>query len=207
MGVRDYQWGDSPRRIHWTATASTGRLLVKRYQPSIARETLICLDLNQGDYGNRQLHTATELAIITSATIAHHITIREKLPVGLATQAYDPLSDEFAKFYLPPRSERAHLMGVLEVLARVQIAPMPPFVDLLRQSSLNLSWGTTLLVITGGLNEALIDNLIRLRRAGFAVALILVQPKHVSAEDQARAELLSVPIHYVWSESNLEAWQ
>ncbi len=26
MGVRDYQPGDSPRRIHWTATASTGRI-------------------------------------------------------------------------------------------------------------------------------------------------------------------------------------
>ncbi|NIN74493.1 MAG: DUF58 domain-containing protein, partial [Xanthomonadales bacterium] len=40
MGVRDYQPGDSPRRIHWTATASAGRLLVKQYQPAIARETL-----------------------------------------------------------------------------------------------------------------------------------------------------------------------
>jgi len=50
IGVRDYQRGDSPRRIHWTATASAGRLLVKQYRPSIARETLICLDLDQGGY-------------------------------------------------------------------------------------------------------------------------------------------------------------
>ena len=63
MGVRDYQQGDSPRRIHWTATASADRLLVKQYQPSIARETLICLDLNEDDYGARQRLTATELSI------------------------------------------------------------------------------------------------------------------------------------------------
>ena len=55
MGVREYQRGDSPRRIHWSAsakaTAVSGaaadsaygsiRLMVKRYQPAIARDTLI----------------------------------------------------------------------------------------------------------------------------------------------------------------------
>lgn len=64
MGVRDYYAGDSPRRMHWTATAAAGRLLVKRYQPSIARETLICLDLDRDGYGQRQRYTASELAIV-----------------------------------------------------------------------------------------------------------------------------------------------
>ena len=117
MGVRDYQRGDSPRRIHWTATASAGRLLVKQYQPSIARETLICLDLNQEDYERRQRYTATELAIVVAASIANHIVVREGLPVGLTTEAWDPLLDDRARFFLPPRSERAHLMSLLEVLA------------------------------------------------------------------------------------------
>ena len=74
-GVRDYQRGDSPRRIHWTATASAGRLLVKQYQPAIARETLICLDLEQGDYHWRQRYTATELAIVVAASMANHVIV------------------------------------------------------------------------------------------------------------------------------------
>jgi uncharacterized protein (DUF58 family) len=207
MGVRDYQRGDSLRRIHWTATASTGRLLVKQYQPSIARETLICLDLEQEDYGRRQRYTATELAIVTAASIANHIIVREGLPAGLTTEAWDPLLDDRARFFLPPRSERANLMSLLEVLARVQMTAATPFVDQLRHESVNLPWGATLAVITGRESEALFDTLVYLRRAGFAVALILVQPTYPSAELQRRADLLGVPIHRVWDKRDLEAWR
>jgi uncharacterized protein (DUF58 family) len=206
-GVRDYVRGDSPRRIHWTATASTGRLLVKQYQPSIARETLICLDLNSEDYGKRQRYTATELAIVTAASIANHIVVREGLAVGLTTEAWDPLLDTQTRFFLPPRSERAHLMGLLEVLARVQIASVTPFADLLRRESINLSWGATLVVISGRESEDLFDTLIYLRRIGMTVALILIQPSRPSDELQKRADLLGIPIHRLWRGKDLEAWR
>jgi len=207
MGVRDYQRGDSPRRIHWTATASAGRLLVKQYQPSIARETLLCLDLDREGYERRQRYTATELAIVVAASIANHIIVREGLPAGLATEAWDPLLDNGARFFLPPRSERAHLMSLLEVLARVRVTSAAPFVDLLRRESVNLPWGATLALITGRESEPLFDTLVYLRRAGFAVALILVRSPLPSAELQKRADLLGVPTHRVWYERDLETWR
>jgi len=207
MGVRDYQRGDSPRRIHWTATASAGRLLVKQYQPAISRETLICLDLDREDYGQRQRYSASELAIVVAASIANHVIFQERLPVGLTTEAWDPLLDEQARFFLPPRSERTHLMRLLEVLARVQLTAGTSFADVLRRESVNLSWGATLTVITGRESEALFDMLVYLQRAGFAVALIIVQPAHPSAALQERADLLGVPVHRVWAEQELEAWR
>jgi uncharacterized protein (DUF58 family) len=206
-GVRDYVRGDSPRRIHWTATASTGQLLVKQYQPSIARETLICLDLNSESYGQRQQYTATELAIVTAASIANHIVVRDGLAVGLATEAWDPLLDQQTRFFLPPRSERAHLMGLLEVLARVQTASVTPFADLLRRESVKLSWGATLVVISGQDSGDLFDTLIYLRRAGMTVALILIQPSRPSDELQKRAALLGIPVHRLWRNQDLEAWR
>lgn len=206
MGVRDYRRGDSPRRIHWTATASAGRLLVKRYQPAIARETLVCLDLNEADYSERQRYTATELAIVVAASIANHIVVQERLPVGLATEALDPLTERCTRFYLPPRPERAHLMNLLEVLARVQIAPAAPFAELLRRESVNLPWGATLTAITGRESAGLLEALVYLRRSGFAVTLILVQPGRPSPELQGRTDLLGVPVHRVWSEHDLEGW-
>lgn len=213
MGVRDYRRGDSPRRIHWSATAHAGQLLVKQYQPAIARETLICLDLDRGDYGQRQRYTATELAIVTAASIANHIIVEEELPVGLATEAWDSVSGDRARFSLPPRSERAHLMNVLEVLARVDILPETTFTDLLRRESVDLPWGATLVVITGRESEELLDTLVYLRRAGFLIALVLVQPAQSSAELRGRTEalrssdLLDVSVHRVWQERDLEGWR
>jgi uncharacterized protein (DUF58 family) len=175
MGVRDYRRGDSPRRMHWTATARTGRLLVKQYQPAIARETLICLDLDEGDYARERRFEAPELAIVAAASLANHVVVREGLPVGLLTAAHDPLAGERARFALPPRPERAQLLHLLEILARVEVAPGDDFVALLRRARATLSWGATIAVITGRESDDLRDALLELRRGGFAVALILVQ--------------------------------
>jgi uncharacterized protein (DUF58 family) len=210
-GVRNYQIGDSPRRIHWTASASAGQLLVKRYQPAIARETLIFLDLSQGSYAIQRMVAASELAIVTAASLANHIVLREGLAVGLATQGIDPLQEEQLKtFSTPPRRERAHLMGILEVLARVQTyGPQPEresagdLVDLLRRESVQLSWGGTAILITGQETPELYDALLYLRQRGLAVALILVMPLPPDPGTRAHAATLGLQIYHVWREEEI----
>ena len=226
-GVRPYRHGDSPRRIHWTASAGAGSLLVKRYQPAIARETLICLDLAQEDYAFQRFYAASELAVITAASLANHIIVRENLSVGLCVQATDPLQDATVTFSLPPRRERAHLMGILEILARVKSyavaadakhAPiaLPQF---LRRQSLGLSWGTTIIVITGRESEALLESLLYLKQQGFAVALLLVMPPPTepptvigttvahtveATAERSRNAVIGLPAFRVWREEELE---
>jgi uncharacterized protein (DUF58 family) len=204
VGVRGYQWGDSPRRIHWTATANVGHLLVKQYRPSISRETLICLDLSREGYAQETRFVAPELAIVAAASIANHIAIRDGLPVGLATEAMDPLLGEPNHFHLSPRAGRGHLISLLEILARVELADAISFPALLHRASVRLSWGATMVVITGRESESLYEGLVHLRRSGFAVALILVQPGRPSPELQARAALLGVPVYRVWREADLQ---
>ncbi len=212
VGVRDYRRGDSPRRMHWPATARTGRLVVKRYQPAIARETLICLDLDREAYGAHRWHDATELAIVVAASLANHVIVREGLPAGLLTAARDPLAggaNEPTRFLLPPRAERAHLISILEVLARVEATPrdgrddreVGDFADVLRRARAGLAWGTTLAVITGRETAELRSALLALERAGFVVALILVQPPVPVAGVPPSGP--GVPVHRVWRDEDL----
>jgi uncharacterized protein (DUF58 family) len=203
-GVRDYQRGDSPRRIHWTATASAGQLLVKQYQPAIARETLLCLDMNLEAYDQRRRTDASELAIVVAASLAQHIIVRERLAVGLATEAFDPLALGCQRFFLPARGGRAQLMAVLETLARAQLTATPPLPELLRRERPRLAWGTTIVAITGQASDDLLDSLAALRQGGFAVALVLVQAAEVSASAHERAALLHIPLWPVWRDHDLE---
>ncbi len=203
-GVRDYRHGDSPRRIHWTATAKTRQLLVKQYDPAIARETMIYLDLSRQAYEQRRRYTAAELAIVTAASIAHHVIVNEGLSVGLATEGWDPLSEAVSRFFLAPRGGRAHLGSLLEVLARVEVGETTPFPDLLRRESVELPWGATLVVIAGRESERLFDTLLVLQRAGFAVVLILVQPTYPSERIRQRASMLGMPVHRIWEDQELE---
>jgi uncharacterized protein (DUF58 family) len=206
VGVRDYQRGDSPRRIHWTATAAAGRLLVKQYQPAIARETLLVLDLNAAAYDPRSRIDATELAIIVAASLAHHISVRQRLPVGLTTEALDGIEGERREFYHPPRAERGHLMNVLETLARAQIGPAVPLYKRLRRERTRLAWGTTVVAITGSANDDLFDGLAVLRQAGFAVSLVLCAGPVATTEARRHAAVLGIPLRQVWRQQDIEQW-
>ncbi|NDJ51455.1 MAG: DUF58 domain-containing protein [Chloroflexi bacterium] len=203
-GVRPYSAGDSLRRVHWTASASSGDLLVKQYQPAIARETLIFLDLDPERYDRQARFTGPELAIITAASLASHIINREKLPAGIATIARDPMQgrDNMQSFTLLPHSAPGYLISLLEILARVEpiMGQGDLFFELLRQGSQHLAWGSTVAIITGEKSEAIIDMTLFLRRSGFAVALILIKP----GRDQVTSVVPGVKVYRVWQESDLE---
>jgi uncharacterized protein (DUF58 family) len=78
-GVRDYAPGDDPRHIHWKATARTGALRTKVFEPSAHHTLTIFLDLRtfgRDDrlFGQGQFvgvdHDLSELAISAAASVA-----------------------------------------------------------------------------------------------------------------------------------------
>lgn len=62
-GVRAYQAGDSLNRIHWRATASTGLLHSKVYEPSTVAGVTLLLDFHEAGYDKRDEPVRSELAI------------------------------------------------------------------------------------------------------------------------------------------------
>ncbi len=206
MGVRDYQRGDSPRRVHWPATARAARLVVKQYQPAVARETLLCLDLDPEGYDPERRAEATELAIVAAASLAHHVSTREGLPVGLLTAARDPLADGRREFILPPRAGGAALIALLEILARVEVAPAEGggFVTLVRRARALLPWGATVIVVTGATDPALREALLGLRRHGCAVLLLVVGPGGGSDGADTADAAVAAPVWRIRTEADLE---
>ncbi|GAC1636461.1 MAG: DUF58 domain-containing protein [Chloroflexota bacterium] len=206
MGVRPYRRGDSRRSIHWRATARMQDLVVKQFQPATSRETHIFLDLDEEGYPARYRYEASERAIVVTASLATHMVIRERLPVGLVTEAIDGVAGTIHRFCLPARTGRAALMNVLAVLARVEPQRSTGLVDLLREQSASLSFGATIVAIVGRRSAALFDMLKHLQGRGFAVALVVCQ-EHGAAHDQ---DGLDAPpglrVHHVRSETDVRLW-
>jgi uncharacterized protein (DUF58 family) len=206
IGKRDYVTGDSLRRVDWKATASTGRLQVKLFEPSIALETVIFLDLDARSYEYRTRIDATELAIVVAASLANWITAARQ-SIGLATNGLDPLIDAESPKPIPPRRGRAHLMRVLEVLARIQSSDSEPIIDLLQREIVGLPWGTTVIVITPRLDEALFDRLFQASRAGLSAVLVPCGPVPHLMEARQRANYFAFPLYHILSERDLDQWR
>ena len=206
MGKREYQAGDSLRRIDWKATATTGRLQTKLFEPSIALETVIFLNLNQADYQLKTRFEATELAVVVAASVANWV-VSQRQSTGLIANGLDPLSSDSHPVPLFPRKGRAHLMRVLEILARVRSNETTPFSTLLSQHRVRLSWGTTAIVITGSGDRALLDELIQARRSGINPVLILCgeHPNHRQTAQQVK--LFGIPVYVFRDERDLDIWR
>jgi len=210
IGVRAYTPGDNPRHIHWTATAASNQMLVKQFQPAIARDNAIFLNLSRSDYAEHGYPgTAIELAITVAASLANHMTIIEELPVGLTTRALDPLTEQTQSFNIPPRKGRGHLMEILDILARVQgIAEDHTFFETIRREAVHLSWGTTIIVITSVPSEELAHILLFLKRSGFQVALVIISPREMIYRQKREEPVpnLNVPIFKIQNDKDIEAW-
>lgn len=91
IGVRDYQRGDSMRRIHWPATARAGKLQVKKLEPAMTLQTVILLDLHPEYYDQQLVDEYQELAIVAAASFAHGL-IELRQAVGLICNGIDLLT-------------------------------------------------------------------------------------------------------------------
>ncbi len=205
FGKRGYTSGDSLRRIDWKASASTGQLQVKLFEPSIALETCVLLNLNAEDYYYRSRVDTTELAIVIAASISNWI-ISKKQMVGLMVNGRDPLTDDGQPQFVPPRKGKRHLRRLLETLARVDLADRSAFLPLIQRQRYQLTWGTTLIVITGGAGEDVLDELYQARRLGQNALLILVNRDISDEAIRQRAKVLGIPVFSIASERDLSLW-
>lgn len=71
MGVREYQNGDSPKRIHWLASAKRGQLITRLYERNVAGSlSIVLLNNSQNDRRNPQAEHPIEYQIKLAANLA-----------------------------------------------------------------------------------------------------------------------------------------
>lgn len=113
--------------------------------------------------------------------------------------------------YMPPpispRPGRAHLMKILERLARIEADHTVPFNEWIPAVATRLSWGVTILAITPHGDESTCQALHRLVRSGFNPVLIVVEPDYNFGRVRERARKLGFSAYNVAHFRDLDAWR
>ncbi len=174
-GVRPWQAGDGWRRVHWKATARYQRLLSRIYEPGEEAHVMLFLNTATLDpYWSGCVHEVFEQVVSVAASLILDWA-EQRMPVGLAANAYWPGSDQWLR--LAPGRSSEQVMRLLEMLAVVQGSPIIPIEELLLTQAARLPWGATLVLVTGILSPALLNALEDLARSGRKVALVALNDK------------------------------
>jgi uncharacterized protein (DUF58 family) len=191
MGVREYHPEDSFRHIHWPATARTGELQVKVYQPTSALVTMVCINTStferhwEGVYPELLEHI-----ISVSATLISE-TIKDGYQVGLLSNGRLAHSDR--PLNIPPSRSPKQLGYLLEALAGITPMVMVPFESFLLREMPRVPYGASLLVVSAVTGPMLMGTLQRIKKHNRRITLLSLAEQ--APEPAPGISLLHRPYH------------
>jgi uncharacterized protein (DUF58 family) len=162
MGIREYHPEDGFRRVHWPATARTGQLQVKVYQPTSAQVLVLCLNVSTFARHWEGIYPALlEHLISLTATLASQ-GVESGYRVGLISNGC--LSNSDQPFRIPPGRSPKQLAHLLTALAGATAITVAPFERFLLREAPGVPYGSTLAIISAVTSPALAETLIQLKR-------------------------------------------
>ncbi len=197
-GLREYAPGDSLRRIDWKATARSGVMQSRVYEPASSRHLLICLNTQTlvpawAGY----IRDLLERSVVVAASLARDAYDR-RLTVGLL--ANSSVLEADSSIRIPPGRRPEQFIRILEALAMVTPFVLEPLSALLGREEHRLGAGTTIVVVTGVMTDDLAAVLVRIDQRGHAVIVL-------STSGESWPELLGrIAVHDL-SQIDAEAWR
>lgn len=174
IGVRPYHPEDEFRHIHWPATARSGSLQVKVYQPVSAKVMVVCLNASTAHQAWMGIdNNFLEQLIKVSATVVYQ-SFQSGYSVGLISNCY--LAHADYPFNIRPGRSRDQLAYLLQALAAVTPYTSTSFEAFLVRSLPGIPYGATLVLVTAVITPALVETLVRLKRYRANTTLISLDP-------------------------------
>lgn len=172
MGVRDYQPQDSFRTVHWKATARTGTLQTKLYEPTRGTSLVLAVNISTFEHHWHGYWPAMlEYTLSTTGSIAQW-AFEQDYAVGITCNGAVARSDQ--PFRLPPSRRYNQLQLILEMLAGVRYYVTAEFGRHILQESPRLPIGATFVLVTPYVNEPIASSSMRLRDSGRRVSWVVL---------------------------------
>ena len=192
--VRDYQPGDSFKRIHWPTTARLGRLYVKEYDLERSSDLWIVLDMDRSTLFGEEDDSTEEYAVRIAVALANRV-LRENRAVGLIASAAEPL-------LVAPDKGGAQFNRLLSDLAAVRADGEMPLADTLHLAGPTLGRGATVAIITASGRLDWVRSALSLAQHGLSPVVFVVDGASFGgplAGSTVAAEVLrsNIPCHLV----------
>lgn len=198
-GVREYEPGDPLNRVHWGATARTGKLHSKIYEPSTVAGATILLDFHRDSYPKKHEPVRSEIAISAVASLCHYLYDMGQ-QVGVVTNGRDAAdrvrqegwdydlrsrraarksasmkaeSDRLRPQVFEPERGPEQLRRLQTALARVELTDGIQFDQLVLETACRLPKDATVIAVLQRVEERFAVSLGNLRRQGYAVTAIV----------------------------------
>jgi uncharacterized protein (DUF58 family) len=166
--VREYQQGESLRKVHWPTTARRGELMVKDFDDAARDEVAVILDAEAGPVVGTAPGSSFEAQVRAAGSILQAHVRAGRRSVLVVNGARRSVQDVHT-----PGAEWRH---ALELLASVEPDGPEPVANLLADEASPAARALEVVVVTSAPTTTLADRLAQRARARRRVSLVFVDP-------------------------------
>jgi len=201
--VRDYQQGESLRRVHWPSTARRGSLMVKELEDSPRDEVAVLLDGDPAAVVGSPPDSSFDAAVRAAGSILLAQVRRGRRCVLVLNSA----GREMQRV----SSDRQEWQRALELLAEAEPDAPGPAAALLRSADGAAARSLELVVVTSRIEPSLVDRLLERALTHRGVALVYVEAESFAGRKRRlepallRLQAAGVPVAVVRRGEDLAA--
>ena len=187
-GAREYTPGDPVNRIHWPASARTGKLMVKKNEYTSQRSLTVLLNMQSQlyEYADTINKELVELGIKAAATLFDR-ALKEGTPVRLGTNGCIT-ADAKQSIFTGDAADREHISELFKLLARLLMKNVKDFEAVL-DDVLPILENTEVVIITAYLSKRICEQADEMGLYGNTVSIILLDTVYEAGVKPETAEL------------------
>ncbi|MFN6398876.1 MAG: DUF58 domain-containing protein [Planctomycetota bacterium] len=223
-GLREYRSGDPMNRVHWKATARTGTLHTRVFQPTCVQGAMLLLDMHESTNESRNEPVRSDLAVTAAASISHWL-YQNAEPFGLISNGrdaaermrelnkrslYNDRSSAIANIEMKSQNNRLspivlgasrtpeHFAQLHRMLARLERTDGLKLDQLLIETQSRIPKLLSLIVIAQRVDQAGLFALEMFRRRGYALSVLLNCHQELyldNASPLIAAKIPVIPLH------------
>ena len=179
--VREYEQGESLRRVHWPSSARRGKLMVKELEDAPRDEALVILDAQEVTVMGEGRGSSFEVAVRAAGSVARAHAARGQR-VGL-------LVNDRTREYQSVHSLEGDWPRALELLACSRPTGRHAVATLLEDGAGPAANALDLTIVTSALSARLAERLARRAAGRRGTAVVLVEPQSFRVGGTREAEL------------------
>jgi uncharacterized protein (DUF58 family) len=178
--VREYEQGESLRKVHWRSTAKRGQLMVKELEDAPRDEVAVVLDADAGSVAGAPPDSSFDMQVRAAGSILRAHVLRGRRSVLVVSSALA----ESRRIHSSDGDWRA----ALELLAAVEPTASVPLATLLTADESSAARALELTVVTARLAPQLVDRLVQRSLGRRGAALVYVDAASFAAGGRPRPE-------------------
>ncbi len=188
-GIRSYALGDPLKTIDWKATARSGALQVRVYEPSSTYTVVIVAAVDTAAPHWDSYNPANLERVITAAASVAAFATDQQYTVGLFSNDMPITADK--PMTVAPNRGREQLATILGALATIRAYAIAPMSKHLMEYARRFPLGATLVVCASFVHDEFVDTLASMRERGFKIVVLYV------GEDECPALSQGIVMHEI----------